>query len=116
MKLLALLMRVLAALFDMLPCKQRVALMSRQSSKESLDFKLLAAELRARLGDDAVELCLCEPETKDKLAFATGTLRQLLLARRSKVVVVDGYNPAVCIPPRRRGTRVVQLWHALGAL
>ena len=116
MKLLALLMRVLAALLDLLPCKQRVALMSRQSSTESLDFELLAAELRARLGDDAVELCLCEPETKDKLAFAAGTLRQLMLARSSKVVVLDGYNPAVCIPPRRRGTSVVQLWHALGAV
>lgn len=116
MRLLALLLRMLAAVLRLLPCKRRVALMSRQSGKLSLDYRLLERELKARLGEGAVITCLCEPETKNKLDFFTGTLRQLVLACTSRVVVVDGYNPAVCIPPRRRGTTVIQMWHALGAV
>lgn len=116
MKILALFLRIVAFFFRLLPCKRRVAFISRQSSVLSLDFRYLLIELHHHIADDAMEICLCEPETKDKKAFVLGTLRQLYLACTSKVVVIDGYTPAVCIPPRRKGTTCIQLWHSLGAV
>lgn len=98
------------------PVKRRVALLSRQSSKMSLDFQLLVEKLRADNPGLEVAACLTDPETKDAGSFVGNTLRQLMLAQTSSVVVIDGYVPAVSVPAKRRGITVIQLWHALGAL
>ena len=116
MKVLAILMRALAACLRLLPLKPRVAFLSRQSSKLSLDYRLLIDELCGRLGPDQIVVCLSEPETKNILSFAVGTAKQLYYACTSKVVVIDGYIPAVCIPKKDERTTVIQMWHALGAV
>lgn len=116
MKVMALCLRALAAILRVLPVKNRVAFLSRQSGNLSMDYRMLMDQLRADYPD--LELCTCinEPETKDLVSFVFGTLSQLKVASTSKVVIVDGYVPAVCIPAKRPGVKVVQLWHALGAV
>lgn len=99
-----------------LPLQQRVALLSRQSSKASLDYQLLIAELQATLGENHVITCLIEPETKGMGSFILGTCKQLYYACTSKVVVVDDYIPAVSIPSKDDRITVIQMWHALGAI
>lgn len=116
MKLMAALFRLVASLMHLPPLKRRVVLMSRQSSTPSLDFKLLAAQLAQDHPDVEVSMCLSQPELASKAAFVTGTLRQLAAASTAKVVVADGYIPAVCIPRKRKGAQVLQMWHALGAI
>lgn len=116
MRILAIVLKALAWCFRRLPLQRRVALLSRQSSKSSLDYQLLSAEITARLGAEAVTTCLTEPETKNLAAFAAGTVKQLFYACTSKVVVVDGYVPAVCIPSKDERITVIQTWHALGAI
>lgn len=116
MKLMASVFRLVASLLHLMPLKQRVVFMSRQSSKLSLDFKMLADELQRSYPDMEVDTCLSEPELGGKLAFIGGTLRQLVAASTAKVVVVDGYVPAVCIPKKRKGAQVLQVWHAPGAV
>lgn len=116
MKLMAWAFRLLAALYRVVPVKNRVVFLSRQSSKMSLDYKLLIAYLKENYPQVPVEVCLSEPETKDKMAFITGTLSQLRYAATSRVCIVDGYVPAVCIPDKRPGCTVIQVWHALGAV
>lgn len=98
------------------PVRQRVAFLSRQSSKMSLDFRMLVDQLHEI--DSNMEICVCltEPETKGVRSFVGNTLRQLKLAQTSSVVVVDGYVPAVSVPAKRNGVTVVQMWHALGAI
>ena len=116
MKLMAIVLRMLANILHILPRKQRVALLSRQSEKMSMDYRMLTNELRKRLGEDKVVVCLTEPESKNIPKFVIGTLRQLIIACTSKVIVVDGYVPAVSIPTKRKGTTVIQMWHSPGAI
>lgn len=116
MRILAIALKALAWCFRQLPLQRRVALLSRQSSKLSLDYQLLSAELAKRLDTGAVTTCLTEPETKNLAAFATGTVKQLFYACTSKVVVVDGYVPAVSIPSKDPRVTIIQTWHALGAI
>lgn len=116
MKLMAIVLRMLAHILHLLPCKQRVALLSRQSEKMSMDYRMLAEELKARLGDDKVAIRLTEPESKNVPKFVLGTLKQLVIACTSKVIVVDGYVPAVSIPDKSEGTTVIQMWHSPGAI
>ena len=116
MKLMALVLRLFAKVICLFPLKRRIVFLSRQSSNLSLDYRLLIAEIHRQYPDTEVAVCINEPETKNKLSFVTGTLRQLRYAMTSQVVVVDGYVPAVCIPDKRPGVTVVQMWHALGAV
>lgn len=116
MKLMAIVLRMLANILHILPRKKRVALLSRQSEKMSMDYRMLSAELKKRLGDDKVVVCLTEPESKNVPKFVIGTLKQLAIACTSKVIVVDGYVPAVSIPTKPKGTTVIQMWHSPGAI
>ncbi len=116
MKLMAIILQLLARILHLLPCKSRVALLSRQSSKMSMDYRMLTTELEERLGPDRVIVCLTEPESKDILKFAAGTMKQLFIACTSKVIVVDGYVPAVSIPAKPEGVTVIQMWHSPGAI
>lgn len=116
MRIMALALRFLGFILNIVPIKNRIAFLSRQSSTLSLDMSLLIAELQAASDKPEIEVCLSDPETKKKFAFIIKTLEQLYFACTSRVVIVDGYVPAVCIPKKRKGVTVVQVWHALGAI
>lgn len=116
LKLLAKALTLLAALMRRNIAEDRVVLMSRQSSHPSREYQMLHAELVRRLGEERVSYCLTEPELKSTFGFVAGTLRQLKAAAHSRVIVTDGYSPAICIPPTDDRVFVVQVWHALGAL
>lgn len=116
MKLMAAFLRCLAYVFRLFPLQRKVAFLSRQSSRPSLDYRLLIAALEARNPNCRIIVCVSEPETKSKASFVLGTMKQLYHASTAKVCVVDGYVPAVSIPAKREGATVVQLWHALGAV
>ena len=116
LNVVACLLKAGAAVFGLFPVRRRVVLMSRQSSKPSQDFCLLAEALRKRFPYLEVQMCVTEPEIKAKAQFAGNTVRQLKWARTSSVVVLDGYIPAVSVPKPRPGVTVIQLWHAMGAI
>jgi len=116
MRFLAIGLRAVAAPLRLLPQKQQVALLSRQSGKLSMDFRFLKDELEHAIGPDRVRVHIMKPEMAGKGAFLMGTLAQLGIAARSKVIVADGYLPAVCIPPKRPGCTIIQMWHAPGAI
>lgn len=116
MRILAAGLRLLAAIFQLFPIRRRVVFLSRQSQTPSADFRLLAARLQEDDPTLAVTISATASELSGKLQFALHMLKHLWLARTSRVVVLDGYNPAVCIPAKRKGVFVIQLWHAAGAI
>lgn len=116
MRVLAVGLRLLAAIFQLFPIRRRVALLSRQSQVPSADFRLLAACLREDDPTLTVTISATASELSGKLQFALHMLKHLWLACTSRVVILDGYNPAVCIPKKRKGVFVIQLWHAAGAI
>lgn len=116
MRILAVGLRLLAAIFQLFPVRRRVALLSRQSQTPSADFRLLAARLREDDPTLSVKISTTASELSGKLQFALHMFEHLWLARTSRVVVLDGYNPTVCIPAKRKGIFVIQLWHAAGAI
>ncbi len=50
------------------------------------------------------------------LKYYFGLYRQMRLIATSKVIIVDGYNLPVSLLKHKKGTKVIQLWHALGAI
>lgn len=116
MRVLSVCLRMLAVLFQLFPLRRRVVFLSRQSKVPPSDFRLLVACLREEDPTLEVRICATDSELSGKLQFALHMFEQLWLASTSRVVVLDGYNPTVCIPHKRRGVFVIQLWHAAGAI
>ena len=95
----------------------KVSIISRESDSRTLDIAMLEAELRRRGIDVRV---LSRLLTKDRglksLAYAGEVLKQEAAILRSDVVVLDTYCIPASMLPHRRGTKVLQIWHALGAI
>ncbi len=97
--------------------RKRVSIISRESDSRTLDVAMLEAELRRR-GNDVI--VLSKLLTKDKsikaLGYAGHVLKQEAAILASDVVVLDTYIIPASMLPHRKGTKVIQMWHALGAI
>ena len=96
---------------------KKVAIISRESDTRTLDIAMLEAELKSR---GAKVTVLSKLLTKDRSLKALGylghVLKQETVILESDVVVLDTYCIPASMIPHRRGTKVVQMWHALGAI
>lgn len=97
--------------------RKRVSIISRESDNRTLDVAMLEAELLKR----GIEVkVLSKLLTKDKSLKALGytghVLKQEAAILASDVVVLDTYIIPASMLPHRKGTKVVQMWHALGAI
>ncbi|HEY4226793.1 MAG TPA: CDP-glycerol glycerophosphotransferase family protein [Candidatus Limnocylindrales bacterium] len=111
-------LRVLGVLFDRLPIRQRVVLATARLAHLEGNLAFLHAEIRRARPDRAVTLLL-EPYSyglRGKLAYLARLVRGTYLLRTSSLFVVDNAYLPVHVAPHRRGTTVVQVWHAVGAL
>lgn len=91
-------------------------MLSRQSRTPSIDFLMLKDEL-AHIDPSLPVIIRTTQSEQHGIAQLIGPLCiQLWYACTSQVIVLDGYNPCVCIPPKRAGVCVIQLWHAVGAI
>lgn len=101
-----------------LPRRNKVTMLTRQSSKAPSDFILLR---QAILGEDpAVEVVLIAkmvpPGVIRKFFYAVHLLTEMYHAETSRVLIVDGYSIIASATRHSDGLTVVQVWHALGAL
>ena len=96
---------------------KKVAIISRESNTRTLDIAMLESELLRRGMDVTV---LSKLLTKEKSVKALGylghVLRQEAAILAADVVVLDTYCIPASMIPHRKGTKVIQMWHALGAI
>ena len=53
---------------------------------------------------------------KSTLSYYFSLYDQMVSIASSKVIIVDGYNLPVSLLKHKKGTKVIQMWHALGAI
>lgn len=97
--------------------KGRVAIISRESNEKTVDVRMLEEELLRR----GIRVqTLCKLLTKDKsiksLGYIGHVLRQEAAILRSDVVVLDTYCIPASMIPHGKGTKIIQMWHALAAI
>lgn len=100
-----------------LPVKKRVVFISRQSNKESEDILLLKKELKKKNKDlEIVTLCKkLESGLKSKITYLFHMFLQMYYLATSKVIILDSYCICASILKKKKGTVIIQMWHALGA-
>lgn len=111
-------LNLIYAVFKLLPVRDKVTLISRQSDSASEDFLMLKAEIEKQSPKTEVKIL------SKKLRKSPGALIsyighifvQMYHIATSKTVVLDSYCIAVSVLKQRKNLRVIQIWHAMGAL
>lgn len=116
--ILTALAQLLYSALRLLPLRNKVVFLSRQSDSVSRDFRMLADELRAR--DDRLEVvirCKAVGETfPARIGYLGELLAQLYHLATARVCIADGHVIPVGALRHRSSLTVVQMWHALGAI
>jgi len=105
-------------LLRVLPRRNKVTMLTRQSATPSDDFlRLRDAILRADPTLEVVVIArMVPPGVLRKFGYVFHLLAQMYHAETSRVLIVDGYSLIASAVGRSHGLRVVQTWHALGSL
>ena len=111
MALVVWLARLLYRACCLFPQRRKIVLLSRQAARP-LDFALLEPELSRRFPGRRIVWCCVAEIGRMSVSLM---VRQIWHVATAELCLVDGYVPAVSLPKRHR-SRVVQVWHALGAI
>ncbi len=98
--------------------KNKVTFISRQSNEVSLDFTMIAKELKQQ-NENIKIVFLCKKlgnSFNQKLKYCFHMVKQMYNIATSKVVILDSYCIPVCILKQKKKLVVIQIWHALGSL
>ena len=106
--------------FKLLPVKDKVVMISRQSNEINTDFKLLGAELEKQ-GHQVVYLCRtldggANSGLGTRISYALHMVDQMYHLATSKVAIIDSYCPTVSILKQRKSLTVIQIWHSIGTM
>lgn len=99
-------------LFSLLPTRNRIVCLSRQSDDTPLDFVLLHEEVRRTHPD--VQVVLLPKALNSIVNYLPHMLTQLFYIATSKAVVLDSYCIVVGLLGNSIKAPVLQMWHALG--
>ena len=121
LRLLVIFLKIIYAPMRLLKIQDKVSLISRQSNKESIDFKKIREELESEYPEYKIKVITKKIEEKDGiikqlLPNCINIFQQMYSLATSKVIVLDTYCITTCILPHKKDTKIIQIWHALGAI
>ena len=115
-------LNILYFFLKLIPTKKKITMISRQSDKESMDFRLVRQEIESRnKGYKVVVLChKLEGGIKStfftKIKYIFHMLRQMYHIATSKVVILDSYCMVVSILKHKKKLKIIQMWHSMGTM
>jgi len=106
----------------LLPTRNKVTFISRQSNYETMDFKLLREEIN-KCNSKIKVVILCHQlegginsTFKTKIKYIFHMFKQMYHLATSKVVVLDSYCVAVSILKHKKKLTIIQMWHSMGTM
>lgn len=102
----------------MLPSKNKVIMLSRQSDYSNIDFDYIKEEiLRRNSGVEVKILCkILRKSPKERLKYCMYIFRCMYHIATSKVCILDGYSIPISLLKHKKGLTIIQIWHASGAI
>ena len=100
------------------PKQDKIVFISRQSNSVPLDFKLIISVLGNAAPHKKIVVLpkKLEGNLFHKAGYGVHMIRQMYHIATAELVVLDGYCIAASVLNHPEGTKIVQLWHALGAV
>jgi len=101
------------------PTRNRVAAISRQSETLTPDMKLLTEEIRRQ--DPDIEVItlnrMIPPDMKGRIRYIFYMLgTEMHVIATSRVLILEGYCIGASVLHHKKSLKIIQMWHALGAL
>ena len=120
-KILVIFLKILYTPMRLLRPQDKVTLISREGNKEPMEFKMIREELERSYPEYKVKVIAKKIEAKDGIIKqlipnSINILQQMYSIATSKVIIVDTYCITACILPHKKQTKIIQIWHALGAI
>lgn len=115
-------LNLLYAPIKLLPVKNKVTMISRQSNLPSKEFRMIKKEIESRgQGTEVVFLCHTldggvASSFGDKVKYAFHMLTQMIHIATSKVVILDTYCMVISILNHKKSLKVIQMWHSMGTM
>lgn len=97
--------------------ENKIAFISRQSERPSLDFRYLTNEIRTNYPQYKVEVyCKMIPSSfSGKVKYLGEMFKQMKAMATSRVIVLDGYCILASMLKHKPELKIIQIWHALGS-
>ncbi|MBQ3281912.1 MAG: CDP-glycerol glycerophosphotransferase family protein [Eubacterium sp.] len=111
-------MQLFYELFKLFPVRKKIVFISRQADEPSLDFRLLADDIKRSHPDyEIVMLCrMLNSGIMSKISYAFHILRQEYHMATSKALILDSYCIAASVLTHRKSLLVIQMWHSVGTM
>lgn len=111
-------LRVLYAPMKLLKTKNQVVYLSRQRNEKDIDITLLEKAIKDE--DDSItqvfRLKMIGDGLIEKIKYCFYVIGDMYYLATSKVAVVDTYSITVSCLKHKEELKVIQMWHALGAI
>lgn len=98
--------------------KNRIVYLSRQSNDKSIDMLLLEKAVSEEMPDaqQVFRLRMIPDGLGAKIKYCIGIIGDMYYLATSKVAVLDTYSITVSCLNHKKDLKVIQMWHALGAI
>ena len=116
--LLKLGLKIIYAPLKLLKTKNQIVYLSRQSNDKSLDMRLLEAAIKEESPEtvQVFRLRMIGDGAGEKIRYCLAVIGDMYYLATSKVAIVDTYSITVSCLKHKSDLKVVQIWHALGAI
>lgn len=111
-------LKVLYAPLKLLKTKNRIVYLSRQSNEKSIDMTLLEKAIAEECPDtqQVFRLRTIPDGIGPKIKYCLGIIGDMYFLATSKVALLDTYSITVSCLKHKKDLKVIQMWHASGAL
>lgn len=98
--------------------KNRIVYLSRQSNDKSIDMRLLERAIKSELPDteQVFRLRMIPDGIGAKIKYCLGIIGDMYYLATSKIAILDTYSITVSCLKHKKALKVVQMWHASGAI
>lgn len=111
-------LRIIYAFLKLFKTRNRIVYLSRQSNEKSVDMRLLEKALAKECPEtqQVFRLRMIPDGFAAKVKYCFGILGDMYYLATSRVAVLDTYSIPVSCLKHKKSLRVIQMWHALGAI
>lgn len=118
MKAFVILLNGIYVFFKLFKVQRKIVFISRQTNNPSLDFRMLKKEIEEK--DSTIKIVFVTKKTgkdiKDNIKNIKNIFIQMYHLATSKMCITDGYNITISVLKHKKELKIIQIWHALGAI
>ena len=120
-KIAVIILNIIYFFIKLFPTQNKVTMISRQTNKIPLDFKLLKREIESHKKYKVVLLCrrLEGKENAkffDLVKYGFYMFKQMYHIATSKTVILDSYCICISVLKHKKSLKVIQMWHSVGTM